>query len=158
MLGAIKYNLGHLLDFSGRDARQTFWFYVLFLFLANMALGVVAGFVMIGSLVNPVIAAAQSGASEEAMRAQVAAQMGEFMGTLLRYSAAGNVLTTLLLAAAFVRRLHDSNRSGWCGRLRAASISCMATAGWLTRSSIVKPLRTYDDRARRRSRRRSVRC
>jgi uncharacterized membrane protein YhaH (DUF805 family) len=33
MLASIKYNLSHLLDFSGRDARQTFWYYVLFLFI-----------------------------------------------------------------------------------------------------------------------------
>ena len=31
MLGAIKYNLANLTNFSGRDARQTFWYYVLFL-------------------------------------------------------------------------------------------------------------------------------
>jgi hypothetical protein len=37
MLGAIKYNLSHLLDFSGRDARQTFWYYVLFLVMLDIA-------------------------------------------------------------------------------------------------------------------------
>jgi uncharacterized membrane protein YhaH (DUF805 family) len=115
MLGAIKYNLSHLLDFSGRDARQTFWYYVLFLFLVNIALGMVLGFVLIGSLMGPLIDAAQAGLSEEAMRAQMATLMSSMMGNILWGTLAGNVLMCLLLAAAFVRRLHDSNSAGWWG-------------------------------------------
>ena len=30
MLAAIKHNLANLFNFTGRDARQTFWYYVLF--------------------------------------------------------------------------------------------------------------------------------
>ena len=42
MLGAIKYNLKHLLDFSGRDARQTFWYYILFLVVLQFLVGMIA--------------------------------------------------------------------------------------------------------------------
>src|SRR5688572_15821657 len=122
MLGAIKYNLTHLLDFTGRDARQTFWFYVLFLFLVNIAIGMVLGFAIVGSLIRSAIDAAQAGASEDAMQAQITAHMGEFMGGIVWYSLASNVAMSLLLAAAFVRRLHDSNSSGWWALLVLAAL------------------------------------
>ncbi len=117
MLGAIKYNLTHLLDFTGRDARQTFWFYVLFLFLVYMALGMVGSFALIGSLMSPMLEAANAGASEQEMQVRMAQQMGATMGrmfeAMLWVSVVVSVLMDLLLAAAFVRRLHDSNSSGW---------------------------------------------
>jgi len=123
MGGAIKYNLTHLLDFSGRDARQTFWFYVLFLFLVNIAIGMVLGFAIVGSLISAAIDAAQAGASEEAMRAQMTARMGDFIGGIVWYSLASNVIMSLLLAASFVRRLHDSNSNGWWGLLVLAALA-----------------------------------
>jgi uncharacterized membrane protein YhaH (DUF805 family) len=121
MLKSVKYNLSHLLDFGGRDARATFWFYVLFLFLVNIVVGIVLGFVLIGSLMGPVFVAARAGASEEAMQAQLATQMGGFMGTILWYSLIATIVMVVLLAASFVRRLHDSNRSGWWGLLVLAA-------------------------------------
>jgi uncharacterized membrane protein YhaH (DUF805 family) len=114
---AIRHNLTHLLDFSGRDARQTFWFYVLFLFLVYMALGMVGSFVLIGNIMSPILEAANAGASEQEMQARMAEHMGSMMGRMfeavLWVSVAVSVLMDLLLAASFVRRLHDSNSSGW---------------------------------------------
>ena len=121
MFKSVKYNLSHLLDFSGRDARSTFWFYVLFLFLVNVVLGIVLGTVMIGSVMGPVIHAAQAGASEAAMRAMMGTAMGAFMGKIMWFSLAVNLVMIALLAASFVRRLHDSNRSGWWGLLVLAA-------------------------------------
>jgi uncharacterized membrane protein YhaH (DUF805 family) len=117
LLRAIKYNLRHLLDFSGRDARQTFWFYVLFLFIVYFALGMVGSVALMGNLMDPMMEAANSGASEQEMQAQLADLMGTFMGRMvgimLWVSVAVNAIMDLLLAAAFVRRLHDSNSWGW---------------------------------------------
>ncbi len=121
MLGAVKYNLTHLLDFSGRDARQTFWFYVLFVFLVNIAVGMIVTVAMIGRMMGPLIDAAQASASEEVIRAQMGAGMGAMMGSVMWYSLAATVVMILLLAASFVRRLHDSNRSGWWGLLVLAA-------------------------------------
>ena len=42
MLGSIRYNLANILNFHGRDARPTFWYYVLFLFILQVAIGMVA--------------------------------------------------------------------------------------------------------------------
>lgn len=125
MLGAIKYNLTHLLDLNGRDARQTFWFYVLFLFLVYFALGMVGSFVLIGSLMGPVVEAANAGASEQEMQAQMSAWMGDMMGSMVWVSVVVSVVMDLLLAAAFVRRLHDSNSSGWWA---AAVLAAQAAA------------------------------
>ena len=117
MLGSIKYNLSHLLDFSGRDARQTFWFYVLFLFVVYLAFSMVAGLLLVGSIVGPIVEIANTGASEQEMDAQVAQMMGGMMGRLMGmviwFSIAVSAVMDMLLAAAFVRRLHDSDSSGW---------------------------------------------
>ena len=129
MLGAVKYNLTHLLDLNGRDARQTFWYYVLFLFLVYVALAMVGSFVLIGSVVGPVIEAANAGASEAEMQARMGARMGDIMGSILWVSLAANLVMDILLAAAFVRRLHDSNSSGWWAvAVLAAQIAGTAAA------------------------------
>jgi len=121
MLAATKYNLAHLLDFGGRDARQTFWYYVLFLFIVYFVLGIIGSFVLIGSLMAPIIEAAQQGATEQQMQLQMSGWMGGFMGTIMWVSMGVNIVMDLLLAAAFVRRLHDSNSSGWWGLLILAA-------------------------------------
>lgn len=46
--------------------------------------------------------------------------MGDMMGSIVWVSGVTAVLYILLLAAAFVRRLHDSNLAGWWGLIPAA--------------------------------------
>ena len=121
MLAATKYNLTHLVDFTGRDARQTFWYYVLFLFILYFVVAIIGSFVLIGSLMAPVMEAAQAGASEQEVQAQIGSWMGSFMGTIIWASIGVNIVMDLLLAAAFVRRLHDSGRAGWWALLVAGA-------------------------------------
>jgi uncharacterized membrane protein YhaH (DUF805 family) len=113
MLGAIKYNLMHLLDFSGRDARQTFWYYVLFLVVLNFIIGLIVSIPLMVGAVGTAIEAAQAGVDPQAMQAQMMGQMAGALGGTLWVSLATNVATALLMLAAFVRRLHDSDKSGW---------------------------------------------
>ena len=113
MLQAIKYNLTHLADFSGRDARQTFWYYVLFLVIINIAVSMVMTVPMMLSAFKGVITAAQAGASEETIQAQMASQMAGGMSGMIWVTAALSLLLMVLFIAAFVRRLHDSGKSGW---------------------------------------------
>jgi uncharacterized membrane protein YhaH (DUF805 family) len=108
MFEAIKYNLAHLLDGSGRDAKPTFWWYILFLVIVQIGAGML---VMAG--VGSAMQSAQSGASPEAMQADMMAQMGEMMGTQIWVSAAISAVVMLLLFASFVRRLHDGGFSGY---------------------------------------------
>ncbi|MDE8651918.1 DUF805 domain-containing protein [Novosphingobium album (ex Liu et al. 2023)] len=44
MPGAVRYGLTNLVNFSGRDARQTFWFFVLFLYIVTFMLGSIRAF------------------------------------------------------------------------------------------------------------------
>ncbi|HYD24332.1 MAG TPA: DUF805 domain-containing protein [Croceibacterium sp.] len=119
MLGSIKYNLSHLLDFSGRDARQTFWFYVLFVFLLNMAVSLAITMPAVGQAMGGAMMAARSG-DPAAANAALAESM---TGVTMRAIWAGAILGVVnigLLAAAFVRRLHDADFSGWWALLVGA--------------------------------------
>lgn len=116
MLGAIKYNLAHLLDFSGRDARQTFWFYVLFVFLVNMAIGFAFVIPFMGNLMSDLVSAGPID-DPAVIEAIIADRMGEMTESMLWMGLGTTVLNAALLAAAFTRRLHDSDLSGWWGLL-----------------------------------------
>ena len=113
MLGAIKYNLTHLLDFRGRDARQTFWYYVLFLVVLNFAIGMAVSIPMMFGAIGTAIEAAQAGVGEQEMQAQMMAQMQGAVGGTVWVSLATSIAMALLMLAAFVRRLHDSDKTGW---------------------------------------------
>lgn len=113
MLAAIRHNLRNLANFSGRDARQTFWFYVLFLFVVYMLLSMLVTIpVMIGAM-SSAFEGAQSGASEQAMQARIVDDMGGLMDASVTFGLVASVAMAVLLAASFVRRIHDSGHSGW---------------------------------------------
>jgi len=120
MLKAIKHGMTHLTEFSGRDARQAFWYFVLFLVIINMALGLLMTIPMMVSSFQTVFQAAQAGLTEEQLMLQISSQMAEQMESTMWVSLAANLVMTFLLAAAFVRRLHDSDRSGWWAALVVA--------------------------------------
>jgi uncharacterized membrane protein YhaH (DUF805 family) len=113
MFDAIKYNLRHLTDFSGRDARRTFWYYVLFLVVLNFVLGLLVSIPFTAASIGAAADAARSGASEEAIEAQVLSQVAGGMGPLLYASIVVTLLVTALFVASFVRRVHDTGNSGW---------------------------------------------
>ncbi|HEY7805920.1 MAG TPA: DUF805 domain-containing protein [Croceibacterium sp.] len=117
MLEAIKYNLSRLADFSGREDRPTFWWYVLFLVILDIVLGIIVSGPMVVGGVSSAFSAAQSGASDAEVQARVLQQMAPHMVTMMWVSGGIKLLMTALVAAAFVRRLHDSNSSGWWAAL-----------------------------------------
>ena len=114
MLGSIRYNLSHLLDFSGRDARD-----VLVLravpFLLNMAIAVVLGFVPVGSIVAP-----SSTPRRRSVRGSGAvADGGPMGGSCIDHGVllASNGVMILLAASSFVARTTRTSRGGgvsWC--------------------------------------------
>lgn len=113
MFESIRHNLSNLTNFSGRDSRSTFWFYVLFLVVIQMVitygLSIVAG----GAMMVDVFQSARGGADEAAIHHQVIAKMAGLIRMTMWTSALLSFLMTLLLAASFTRRLHDSGKSGW---------------------------------------------
>jgi len=113
VLGSIKYNLTNLLNFKGRDARQTFWFYVLFLVVIQYAVGMVIAMPMMGGIMKGAFVAAQQGATGADMNARVMSQMAGYMRTSMTLSTIVSLTAGLLLLASFARRLHDSGKPGW---------------------------------------------
>lgn len=112
-IGAIKHNLTHLTDFSGRDARPTFWWYVLFLIIAQFVVGLVVSVPMMASGMGAAFEAAQSGADPAQLEAQMMAGMADGLATTVWISVATTVVSALLLVASFVRRLHDAGQPGY---------------------------------------------
>jgi len=113
LLKAIRHGLTNLLNFEGRDARQAFWYYVLFLVIINVAVGFLITIPMMVSSFQTAFEAARMGIPEDQAALQITSRMGEQMETTMWASLAVNLATTFLLAASFVRRLHDSDHSGW---------------------------------------------
>jgi uncharacterized membrane protein YhaH (DUF805 family) len=114
MLGAIRHGLANVLNFEGRDARQTFWYYVLFAYLLNMALSML--FVvpaMIGAFTASFQAAMQHPGDAAAAQAVATSAMSGAMEPMMWVGAISAVLMLVLLAASLVRRLHDSGLSGY---------------------------------------------
>lgn len=125
MLLAIKHGLTNLWNFSGRDARQAFWFYVLFIYLITMGIGMI---VSIPMTMQGIMSGVQQGmahpgdpvAAQAATQAAMAEAMGDFIPALLWTSMASAVILLLGLSAAFVRRLHDSGLPGYLALIPAA--------------------------------------
>jgi uncharacterized membrane protein YhaH (DUF805 family) len=119
MLAAIKHGLGNLVNFHGRDARQAFWYYVLFVYVViiviTMAWVVPMTIQAIAAGVRAGMAAAQSNdpvAAQMQAQAMVMQSMSGMMSGMMTLGLATNVLMMAALAASFVRRLHDSDLSG----------------------------------------------
>lgn len=129
MLGAIKYGLRNLLNFSGRDARQTFWYFVLAVYIVFTVLSMAAMLPYMANVFTGAFRLGQSGASEAEINAAMIDQMGEMMQSIGWMGLVSGIGMILLLAASFVRRLHDSGLSGWWaavpGAIYAFSISQM---------------------------------
>ena len=121
MLEALKYNLAHLADFTGREDRSTFWWYVLVLVILDIVLGLIVSGPMVAGSISTAVQAAQSGMSEQAIQAQMLQKMSGQIFGMVWISGAIKALMIVLSVAAFVRRLHDSNNSGWWAALAIAA-------------------------------------
>jgi uncharacterized membrane protein YhaH (DUF805 family) len=114
MFAAVKYNLANLFRFSGRDARPTFWYFVLFLYVLGLVVSLAWSVpIMVQSAMVGMHMAQHSGADEAAVQAAILASVGTMMKPMLYIGIASGILFIVLLAAGLVRRLHDSDLSGW---------------------------------------------
>ena len=120
MIEAIGYNLARLADFSGREDRPTFWWYVLFLVIVDVVVSVIASGVLFAGSMASMFQDVQTGGDPVALQTQMMQQMAPHMLTMMWVSGSLKVAIALLSVAAFVRRLHDSNSSGWWAALAVA--------------------------------------
>lgn len=111
MLASIKYHLSHLGDFSGREGRRTFWLWVLAIVLVNVLVSFVLSGVLTAGAMSAAVGQAKSG-NEEAIQQAVLAQTLPNMAMLAWAGIALAVVNCVLMAAAFVRRLHDGGSPG----------------------------------------------
>jgi len=144
MLGAIKYNLSNLTNFAGRDARQTFWFYVLFLVILQYAAGMLVTMPMMGSVMQDAFNGAREGISEAELQARMMQTMAGPLRTSMLVSAGVSLVCALLLVASFVRRLHDSGRPGWIAAI-AFLLVLGAQAATISRMDVVLEAMTHID-------------
>jgi uncharacterized membrane protein YhaH (DUF805 family) len=122
MLGSIKYNLTHLFDFRGRDGRQTFWYYVLFLVIVEIVAGIAFMIPPMIDMFHNIFAAARAGVTDQqAMNDLMANQMAGIFRTMAPLTIGLNLVLIALFVAAFVRRLHDSGKPGWWALLPVAT-------------------------------------
>lgn len=120
MFEAIKHGLGNLLNFTGRDARQAFWYYVLFVWLVTTGISLIVNVPLMleagMSGFREGMAAGRSGdpaAVQAVTEASIARSMMDIASSTMWVKSVSAVLTVLLIGAALVRRLHDSEMSGW---------------------------------------------
>ncbi len=92
-------------QFSGRSRRKEYWLYTLFIIIVSLVLSVLDSILGLGgrTTVGPGAVATPGG-----------------MSASYGFATSGGILSTLLLLGTFipslavsVRRLHDTNRSGW---------------------------------------------
>ncbi|MCR2833847.1 DUF805 domain-containing protein [Parerythrobacter lacustris] len=113
MIQSIRYNLANLGNFNGRDARSTFWWYMLFLVLIQFVLGLVISIPMYAQMFTSAFEAARSGVDPQDLNAAMLSGLGDHMRNAAYYGAALSLVSVGLFSASFVRRLHDSGKPGW---------------------------------------------
>ena len=113
MFETIRYNLSNLTNFSGRDSRSTFWFYVLFLVIAHMVISFGLSLVAGGAMVVDAFHTAHTGASGMIVQQHLLGGIGGLVRSSMWGSVLLSLVMTVLLAASFTRRLHDSDKPGW---------------------------------------------
>ncbi|GMN01463.1 DUF805 domain-containing protein [Erythrobacter sp. MTPC3] len=121
MWNAIRYNLAHLGDLSGRDGRATFWFYVLFLVVLQYAIGMIISLPMLVGAVTKSVGAISAGTSEEEIAASMMTEMAGYLETQMLASIGVGLIILFLITAAFVRRLHDAGFAGWIAAIPVAA-------------------------------------
>ena len=113
MLEAIKYGLRNLTNPNGRDARQTFWYWVLAVVLLQYAGGMLVAVPMMIDMFGGMFTAIRNGAPPEAMQAQISRSMADSLESTIWVSVILGAASLALLAMSLVRRLHDSDLPGW---------------------------------------------
>lgn len=120
MLDAVKYGLGNLFNFQGRDARQTFWYFILMVFIVRMVLGVVIAVPMVIHMFGSIVDAAKGGADPQYVQVRMFRSLANDLPRIMWASIAIAVVTSVAVLPSLVRRLHDSDLSGWWAALPAA--------------------------------------
>lgn len=141
MLQAVRYHLSHLADFSGRDARQTFWYWFLALFILNIVVGLAMSLPATISATTTALEATRNGGDPAAAQAAAMAGMAGSMRSMIIAGIVLGLVNVVLLAAALVRRLHDSGQSGLWAALVGAIYLFSLWQNWSSADQMVEVMR-----------------
>lgn len=119
MLDAVKYGLANLFNLQGRDARQTFWYFVLLVFIVRTVLGIVVAVPMVIHMFGSIVELAKTGAGADPayMQSRVMASLVDDLPRIMWISIVIGILSGVAVLPSLVRRLHDSDLSGWWAAL-----------------------------------------
>ena len=107
-------HLKGLLDFSGRENRQPFWLWILIVYVVQFVIMMIAMIPLMMSWFDRMMPTLQNDPHRFDNDPQAMFQlMMPMMQNMIMMSLVVAVLFSALTAAAVVRRLHDSDRSGW---------------------------------------------
>lgn len=107
-----------LADFSGRENRKPFWLWLLIVYAIQMVVSVVLMVPLMLSMTRSMAPLMEHDQAYLDAHPELAGQvmlgvMGPMMRNIFLLGAALGLLMVALIAAAVVRRLHDTNRSGY---------------------------------------------
>jgi len=131
MLGAIRHALANLANPHGRDARQTFWFWVLALFLLRFGAGLMVSIPMTAKIMATAVHSVKVGQPENpaAITASITRIVTDALPTMIWLQVGLGVVTMALLCTSLIRRAHDSELPGWVvlvpGALYAGALAQM---------------------------------
>jgi uncharacterized membrane protein YhaH (DUF805 family) len=120
MMLAIKHGFTNLATINGRDARQAFWYWVLFLWLVTTAISLVVTVPLVTQMIAAMVEQVQNQAAnpdraggDAAAMASISGVIQQALPTIILTSVATSILIVAFIAASLVRRLHDSDLPGW---------------------------------------------
>ena len=125
IVAAILYNFRNLARFSGRDTREQFWPYAIFLFIAQNIVSVITMMPVMYSMMTKTFSFAEqqtihtgtrlSAADQKALTQMIQGVMSDMQSILMITVPTSTGLFIVFIAAATARRLHDRGKSGYWG-------------------------------------------
>jgi uncharacterized membrane protein YhaH (DUF805 family) len=113
-MNLLTRHLTGLFDFQGRENRQPFWLWILIVYVVQFVVMMIAMIPLMMSWFNQMMPAMQADPHRFDNDPQAMFQlMMPMMQNMIMMMLAIAVLFLALTVAAVVRRLHDSDRSGW---------------------------------------------
>ena len=113
-MNLLTRHLTGLIDFRGRENRQPFWLWILIVYIAQFVIMMIAMIPIMMSWFSQMTSAMQGDPHRFDKDPQAMFQMMvPMMQSMMTMSIILGVFFLAMTAAAVVRRLHDSNRSGW---------------------------------------------
>ena len=113
-MNLLTRHLTGLIDFQSRENRQPFWLWILIVYIVQFVVMIIAMIPIITTWFDQMMPALQADPHRFDNDPQAMMQlMVPMMRNVITMTVVSATLFFVLSAAAVVRRLHDSNRSGW---------------------------------------------